>query len=199
MLRYEKETGKFISKDDFIAQSIGGYPNEYALGEIWENMPGEYDSEADTLKHIKRVNDLLLFACQDLLRRAMDHDLSKLKHPEKGGFDKMTPILKGLKYDPTPGSDYKKSLSELGDALSHHYANNSHHPEHYETGIDGMDLMDLIEMFFDWCAATERMKDANIHDSIEKNRDRFKISDQLVSIFHNTANRYYRKFQRNTL
>ena len=44
------------------------------------------------------------------------------------------------------------------DGIEHHYAVNSHHPEHYEAGIAGMSLFDLIEMLVDWKAASERMR-----------------------------------------
>lgn len=193
MLRYDKYAGKFISKEDYISECFGGLPNESMLSEQWEKLPAEYDSEADTLNHIKRVNELLLFACQDLIKRAMQHDDSKLKSPEKQKFDEMTPKLKGLTY----GSDeYKKSLDELGVALKHHYENNSHHPEFYENGVNDMDLLDLLEMFFDWCAATERHENGNIYTSITQNQKRFELSDQIVSILQNTAKRYYRKNER---
>lgn len=190
MLRYEKETGRMISKEDYVTANLGGLPNPDMLADLWEKMPAKYDSEADTLHHIKRVNQFLLFAAQDLLRRAMIHDDSKLREPEKSKFDEMTPKLKGMTY----GSDeYKASLSELGVALNHHYENNSHHPEHYRDGVNGMDLLDLIEMFFDWCAATERHADGDIYKSIENNKTRFNLSDQLADILKNTADRYYRK------
>lgn len=45
-------------------------------------------------------------------------------------------------------------------------------------------------MFFDWKAAGERHKDGNILKSIEINKDRFGMSEQLVDIFKNTAARY---------
>ncbi len=144
----------------------------------------KYDSTADTLKHIKRVNELLLFASMELMVRAQIHDQSKLEEHEKPYFDEETPKLKDLKYD-TP--EYKESLSKLSVALKHHYANNPHHPEHYGNGIDGMNLFDVVEMFFDWKAATERNKDGNIYTSIEANKTRFKMSDQLANIFLNTA------------
>lgn len=151
-----------------------------------------YDSEADTLKHIKRVNELLLIAAQELIKRAIVHDASKLQEPEKSKFDELTPKLKGLTYG---SEEYKASLTELGEALKHHYANNSHHPEHYQEGINDMDLLDLIEMFFDWCAASERHTDGNIYTSIDRNEGRFGMSEQLVNIFKNTAWRYYKKFK----
>lgn len=44
-------------------------------------------------------------------------------------------------------------------------------------------------MFFDWKAAGERHADGNIYKSIEINKDRFKLSEQTVDIFKNTAER----------
>jgi hypothetical protein len=70
----------------------------------------------------------------------------------------------------------------MGEALKHHYAANSHHPEHYENGIAGMSLLDLIEMVCDWKAATERHADGDLLRSIEQNQDRFGYSDELKSI-----------------
>lgn len=142
-----------------------------------------YDSTADTLLHIKRVNELLLRFTVDLLYAAARHDDSKLKFPEKELFDKYTPLLKTLEY----GSDaYKDSLEKLKPALEHHYKYNSHHPEYYKNGIDGMNLFDVVEMFMDWKAATERTKGGNLLKSIEINKTRFNMSEQLVSIFKNT-------------
>lgn len=149
-------------------------------------MITNYDSTKDTLLHIKRVSQLLTEASAELIRRANVHDNSKLNSPEKEFFDEYTPKLAGSTY----GSDeYKSFLKELKVGLDHHYANNTHHPEHYEKGIDGFDLFDLIEMFFDWKAATERHNDGSIHKSIGINKERFKISDQLENILRNTAER----------
>ena len=147
----------------------------------------EYNSQADTLLHIKRVNEFLLSFSAALLERATKHDSSKLKDPEKFYFDKYTPLLKTLQYG-TP--EYKESLEALKPALEHHYKNNSHHPEHYPNGVDGMNLLDVVEMFFDWWAATERNKDGDIMKSIDINKERFKISDQLANIFKNTVNAF---------
>ncbi len=143
-----------------------------------------YDSKPDTLLHIKRVNQLLGEAACELIRRANVHDNSKLESPEKELFDEYTPKLKNCTY----GSDeYKEFLVGLKVALDHHYSKNSHHPEHYQNGINGFDLFDLIEMFFDWKAATERHTDGDIMKSIEINKERFNMSDQLCDILRNTA------------
>ena len=148
-----------------------------------------YDSTSDTLKHIKRVNELLGIVAIEMIRRGNVHDNSKLASPEKELFDQETPLLKDLKFG---SDDYKASLERLKPALDHHYANNSHHPQHYDNGIDGMDLFDIMEMFVDWKAAGERNKDGNILKSIEYNKTRFNMSDQLVNIFTNTAERYFK-------
>jgi hypothetical protein len=143
-----------------------------------------YDSQADTLLHIKRVSELLNEAAIELLKRANKHDASKLLPPEKELFDEFTPKLKDCTY----GSDeYKEYLKGLKVALDHHYANNSHHPEHYENGVNGFDLFDLMEMAMDWKAATERMNDGDIMKSIEINKERFNMSNQLCDILKNTV------------
>ena len=149
----------------------------------------KYDSKADTLEHIKKVNKYLLECSKELMHRATIHDDSKLEEPEKGTFDKCTIKLKSIKY----GTDeYKQALKELGPALDHHYKNNSHHPEFYENGINGMDLFDLMEMLMDWKAATERMKDGgDIRRSLEVNRERFKMSDQTYDLLKNTIDKMF--------
>lgn len=147
-----------------------------------------YDSTNDTMQHIQNVQGKLHLACDTLKIRAERHDLSKLHGVEKTYFDKFTPLLKDCTYG---SEEYKEYLKELKVALDHHYANNSHHPEYYEKGIAGMDLFDVIEMFFDWKAATERHTDGDIYKSIEINKTRFNMSEQLVSIFTNTAKRLF--------
>ena len=144
----------------------------------------DYDSTSDTLKHIRRVQQLLGESARELMVRGERHDESKLSEAEKPAFDRETPKLKELTF----GSDeYKASLARLGEALKHHYAANSHHPEHYENGVAGMDLFDLVEMVMDWKAASERNKGAQINLSISF--ERFEIEPQLRSIIENTARR----------
>lgn len=143
-----------------------------------------YDSRPDTLLHIRRVQSLLAEMQSSLAQRAIVHDTSKLESPEVEVFDRVTPELRTLTY----GSDeYKSSLDRMGVALSHHYAENSHHPEHFVDGIRGMSLLDIVEMLADWKAATERHVDGDIHKSIDMNADRFGYSDDLKAIFHNTV------------
>lgn len=144
----------------------------------------EYDSTADTLRHIRRVQHLLGEAAAELIRRGTVHDDSKLGSEEKPHFDRETPLLKDLTFG-TP--EYKESLGRLREALQHHYANNSHHPEHYENGVAGMDIFDLVEMVMDWKAASERGAGSTIN--LDAAFERFEVEPQLASIIRNTANR----------
>lgn len=143
-----------------------------------------YDSKEDTLKHIGRVRELLDHCRSNLHKRMVYHDQSKLASPEKEIFDEMTPKLAGSTY----GSDeYKEFLKQMKPALDSHYTYNSHHPEHYKDGINGMSLFDVLEMLMDWKAAGERHNNGSIERSLEVNEKRFKISPDLHRILRNTA------------
>lgn len=147
----------------------------------------KYDSLNDTIKHIDNVKFKLNLFIDLLKNRGKTHDFSKMQKFEKETFDEYTPKLKNVTY----GSDeYKEYLKEMNVALKHHYQHNSHHPECFENGIDGMTLVDLIEMICDWKAASERHNDGNIYKSLEINKKRFNISDQLYSILSNTVKKY---------
>lgn len=143
----------------------------------------EEQCKQDTVKHINQVRKHLYTIIDELDRRAVVHDHSKLESPELETFVKYTPKLAGSTYG---SNEYKDNLIGMQVALKHHYEVNSHHPEHYNNGIKGMDLLDVIEMFCDWKAATERHADGDINKSIEINQERFKYSDDLKEVFKNT-------------
>jgi len=143
-----------------------------------------YDSKKDTQYHIAEVQRNLLEIIMLLGARARFHDASKLEPPEREMYDEFTPKLRALTY----GSDeYKQCLKEMGHALQHHYESNSHHPEHFANGINGMSLLDLIEMLADWAAAVLRHDDGDLMESVIINADRFGMSDQLVQVLWNTV------------
>lgn len=142
-----------------------------------------YDSKADTMSHIHRVQHLLADCTSNILSRAMRHDASKVESIEKAIFDEFTPKLKASTYG---SEEYRGFLAAMKPALDHHYKHNSHHPEHFPNGVDGMSLLDLLEMFCDWKAATERHADGSLEKSIQLNAKRFNLSPQLVSILENT-------------
>lgn len=143
-----------------------------------------YDSTQDTLDHIKKVQHRVSEVLSNLAQRANVHDASKLKEPEKAGYDELTIKLKDCVY----GSDeYRAALKEAKPVIEHHYATNSHHPEHYPDGITGMSLLDILEMLCDWKAASERTKQGSIAQSLAYNEQRFSIDAQLAIILQNTV------------
>lgn len=142
------------------------------------------DSTAATEEHRQEVARNVQHFCSKITMRAAQHDLSKLVPPEKAGFDRATLKLKDMTYG---SPEYAKSLEELADTLEHHYANNDHHPQFYKNGVAGMTLYALVEMYEDWKAAGKRNKDGNIVKSVEHNKDKFHLDEQLYSILLNTA------------
>jgi hypothetical protein len=146
-----------------------------------------YDSRPDTLKHIFQVQGLLRQVIEDIGRRAGRHDRSKLEQPEKAIFDEFTPKLAGSTYG---SPEYIGFLHDMGAALDHHYQVNDHHPEHFEGGIQEMDLVQLIEMLADWKAATLRHPDGDLMKSIEHNQDRFGFGADIFNMLVSTARRF---------
>jgi hypothetical protein len=138
----------------------------------------------DTQEHIRVVKKIVRYVEKALSERADAHDNSKLEEPELSAFAKYGPQLSTVEYG---SPEYKAALVEMQPAVQHHYRSSRHHPEHFEGGINDMNIIDLIEMVCDWKAASMRMKDGgNFKDSIAFNRKRFGLSAQLVRIFANS-------------
>lgn len=146
------------------------------------------DCIKETKEHIRQVRSNMYDISTTLVAKASSHDKSKLEQPELDIFVEYTPKLKNTTY----GSDeYKEHLKGMKVGLDHHYKVNSHHPEHYENGVNDMCLLDIIEMLCDWKAAVERHDDGNLIESLKINKDRFNIDDQLYSILLNTVERIW--------
>lgn len=143
-----------------------------------------YSSVKDTLEHKRLVAHYINLIVVELLKRAEEHDVSKLQPGEVELFDEYTPKLK----DSTYGSEeYNQFLKDLKPALDHHYSVSRHHPEHFPNGIRDMDLIDILEMVCDWKASTMRHQDGNILKSIAINQTRFEYTKELHSILTNTV------------
>jgi uncharacterized protein DUF5662 len=137
-----------------------------------------------TMRHIETVRNYLHVCVRELLTRAEQHDQSKLEPPEVEAYDAITHQLRGLTY----GSDeYRAVLRAQRPAIDHHYACNRHHPEHFTDGYRAMTLIDLLEMLCDWKAAGLRHADGDIYKSLDINRDRFGMSDEVYGLLKNTV------------
>ncbi len=144
--------------------------------------------DSETLKHINDVRENIWKLIRHLDERAQKHDASKMENPEREIFADNTPELAKVEYG---SEEYRKLLEKVKPAIDNHYAKNRHHPEHFSNGIEGMDLLDILEMVSDWASATKRNKNGNIHKSIEINTERFKMTPQLAKILTNTVDRYF--------
>ena len=142
------------------------------------------ECRVETQKHIDKVRKYIRFFTDKLTSRGENHDASKMESPEVELFAEHTERLAEIDY----GSDeYKKELEELQPALEHHYAVNRHHPQHFPDGINGMNIIDIVELIADWKASSERYNNGNLLKSIELNAKRFNIDEQLTQILMNTA------------
>ena len=141
--------------------------------------------EVATREHIQDVNTLLIEAAQELLERAVKHDASKLQPVEHEKFSMAAARFK------EPGNEfgtkgYEETKEWLGSALQHHYEHNSHHPEHYDDGVLGMNLFDLLEMLLDWRAAAAA-RSASGELDLDKSQEMHKIPDDVMRLLRNTA------------
>jgi len=148
----------------------------------------KYDSTETTAKHIERVANLMSDFATMINARGLGHDLSKYNLIEKGSLDEMARLVAEEGNVPYGSDEYKRRTKLLGPMLEHHYASNSHHPEHYQDGVDGMNLLDIVEMFIDWKAASELGEEPAMN--ITAACDRFSVCPQLQSIFENTATEF---------
>lgn len=152
-------------------------------------------AEVVTHKHIARVRKLLGEAAIELIRRGDAHDSSKFLPIELEPLARMQELIDKEGPAQFGTEEYKRRTDMLGDMISHHRQNNSHHPEHYEFelggdcmhGINGMDLFDVVEMFFDWKAASERGEDSCMR--LGAACDKYKIEGPLRHVLYNTASR----------
>lgn len=144
-----------------------------------------YDSRPDTFEHIHEVRRRLATIIEELHKRAIWHDRSKLEDPELSIFDEYTPKLRELTYG---SPEYHATLNEmLEKGMGRHYQANDHHPEHFENGVHDMDLVQLMEMLCDWKTATLRHDDGDIERSIRQNAERFGYGPELTRILLNTV------------
>lgn len=137
-----------------------------------------------TMRHIETVRNYLNMVIREFLARQELHDQTKLEEPEAQYLEEYTEKLRGITYG---SEEYKKQMAAMQPGIDHHYKYNSHHPEHYPEGINGMNLFDLMEMICDWKAATLRHNDGDIRRSLEINKQRYNIDAQLFKILENTV------------
>lgn len=146
-----------------------------------------------TREHKERVCDLMNMAAGIISVRGFHHDDSKFDDAEIGPLSNLQAIIVTEGPAAFGSAEYERRRDFLAPMLKHHYAKNSHHPEHYSDGVNGMCLFDLMEMFLDWKAASERGGESEM--SITEACRRFDVSPQLEAVFKNTAKTLKFKFK----
>ena len=127
--------------------------------------------------HKRRVEDVLDAFVEQLQERAEKHDWSKEVSPLRERFDALHKNLEGIKY---ASPEYFEIVKSAG--VQEHKTMERHHPEFHQTGVLGMNLIDLLEMFADWKAC------GMSNETLEKNCERFEIPEPLRQILRNTFN-----------
>lgn len=147
----------------------------------------QVDTEKYIKDHISRVRKRLNVFVQLLIRRAANHDKSKLEEPELSWWKEMD---KEPRYAyGTP--EYEDKMKRWKKLFDHHYKHNRHHPEHFKFGISDMTLVDLIELIVDWIGYKDIVTVADAIKVCEQQMIRYKFPEELRSIFTNTLIRYF--------
>lgn len=144
-------------------------------------------ADAGYVKETKEHKDLVKINC-DLIadaikERGIHHDDSKLQDPELSFRVKFEFPYPGA---PFGSKEYDENIKALEPGLKTHYKENLHHPEHFENGIRGMTLIDIVEMLCDWVAASNRKSGSPMEESVEFLADKYSFSEDLKDIFLNT-------------
>lgn len=134
----------------------------------------EAQTIATILRHTMLVGLYLWKLVGKLWQRGVAHDASKLSEDEFSGFVQINKIARTCEYG---SPEYKASLAEV-NAVPLHYSRNSHHPEHFRDGVDGMSLVDIVEMVADWKAAAETYGQTSLEKSLEIQANRFGLQEK---------------------
>ena len=139
----------------------------------------------DYIQHIQWLMEGMAWVQQQIMKRMLTHDRSKIGPEELDAYAEVVPGFKNFTYG-TP--EHKAHGDKLGPAWQHHTEHNKHHVEHFEHGISDMTLIDLIEMVCDWRAAALRSGTWDYETSLTMFVKNSKVmSPQIVSIIRNTC------------
>lgn len=131
-------------------------------------------------RHRDFVRLALLCVIQDIERRSLTHDASKMLDDEFAGFARINAVARVHKFG-TP--EYKESMKVERATIDLHFSRNSHHPERprllgeaseRERGLPDdatywsahaaarMSFLDVIEMVCDWWGARKGYDDSRM-------------------------------------
>lgn len=141
----------------------------------------ELKTFATITRHVALVRKNLQGISQELDRRGLIHDLSKVQLDELGGFINFN---RAAREHPYGSEEYKRSMVEHGGVIDLHFSRNSHHPEHHPNGVADMGLFDIIEMVCDWKAASETYGQTSFEEALAIQVDRFGLTSEQVYVIN---------------
>lgn len=103
------------------------------------------------IRHKEIVQENMHDLIAMLQKRSLRHDRSKWLDDEFDGFAELDSVEAFKKF----GTPEYKGLIENNAGIKLHYERNTHHPEHFTDGINGMSFLDIVEMVVDWKSACE--------------------------------------------
>jgi hypothetical protein len=136
----------------------------------------------NVLHHKQMVAEYMQRVTSELMQRAVLHDYSKFETQEFDAYADNLPYFEKAAYG---SEEYRAALARIKPAIDHHFAANRHHPEHFISGIEGMNLIDALEMVCDWMAAAKRVPGGKLQ--LERQKERFGIDHQLYSLILHTV------------
>lgn len=121
-------------------------------------------------RHIRFVQLALTLVTQEIERRALVHDASKMLDDEFAGFARINAAARINKFG---SPEYADSMKRERGTIDQHFARNPHHPEYHTENDSGgvpMSFLDVIEMVCDWWGARKGYSDdRDWRDSLELN------------------------------
>lgn len=125
-------------------------------------------------RHVGFVKLAIHSVADALERRAMVHDLSKMKDDEFAGFSRINAAARINKFG---SPEYSEGMRREKSTIDLHFSRNSHHAERSGLLMDAdpdthvqMDFLDIIEMVCDWWGAGKGYDDPRAwEDSVKLN------------------------------
>lgn len=123
------------------------------------------------IRHREALRDQIEEFIHELRKRASRHDRTKLEISQFKGFVEIQHIARSHAYGTKEYKDGLKKGKEPGGPIDRHYRAERHHPEHFRSPTD-MGFIDIIEMVFDWYAASATYEtDSSFLHSMSTMRD----------------------------
>lgn len=136
------------------------------------------------LIHKEQIAMLLAKFAAELTYRAAIHDNSKFSPDEFNVHSDNVHHFNKYQFNTKEEQELRHRLSP---ASISHRKRNRHHPEYFENGIDGMNIIDLLEMICDWKSASTRVPGDSLRKGFPILKEKYNISPQLLKILENTA------------